>query len=126
MDGRNISRQVRLQKSMQTLQAQQESGLSIRAYCEENGINEKSFYYRQRQLREAAVELAQKQGSPLAKTGGGEMEVPLHFAQVMMNSPGPAATGTIVVRLGGAQVEVLTGASPAMVSEILRTLREPC
>lgn len=38
--------------------AHEDSGLSIRAFCAEKGICPKTYYYRLRKLREAALEVS--------------------------------------------------------------------
>ena len=41
----------------------EESGLSVKAYCEQTGIAAKTYYYRLRKLREAAVEQARSKAT---------------------------------------------------------------
>ena len=47
--------EYRLQEWAQIHQRCKESGLSNREFCRQNGIAEKTFYYRLKKLREAAV-----------------------------------------------------------------------
>ena len=55
----DIRRQCRLNQWSMMVQEREDSGLSIRAYCEQKGIGVKTYYYRLKKLREAAVELTQ-------------------------------------------------------------------
>ena len=55
----DIRRQCRLNQWSMMVQEREDSGLSIRAYCEQKGIGVKTYYYRLKKLREVAVELAQ-------------------------------------------------------------------
>jgi len=56
MNTKKMAQQVRLTQWSGVMSARSESGKSIRLWCKENGINEKTYYYWQRKLREAACE----------------------------------------------------------------------
>lgn len=51
-----IRRQVRLSQWSAMVREREESGLSVKAFCKQAGIATKTYYYRLRRLREAAVE----------------------------------------------------------------------
>lgn len=51
-----VKREVRLQEWMEQIKAQQESGMTVTAFCAENGINLKTYYYRLRKVREQCLE----------------------------------------------------------------------
>ena len=51
----------RMDQWRQIIQKCQESGLSNKAYCEQQGISEKTYYYWLRKVRTAAVEQAAPQ-----------------------------------------------------------------
>jgi transposase-like protein len=53
---KEMTKQVRLTQWAQIVHERKESGQSNRAWCRENGINEKTYYYWQRRLREAACD----------------------------------------------------------------------
>ena len=57
-DALAVRREYRLQEWAKIVARCRESGMSNREFCRENGIPEKTFYYRLRQLREAAVDQA--------------------------------------------------------------------
>ena len=50
-----IRKQYRMQEWAKIIQQCHSSGLSNRKFCRQNGISEKTYYYRLRQLREHAV-----------------------------------------------------------------------
>ena len=54
-DALAVRREYRLREWAKIVERCRESGMSNREFCRENGIPEKTFYYRLRQLREAAV-----------------------------------------------------------------------
>lgn len=51
----------RMEQWRQIIQECQKSGLSNKAYCEQHGISEKTYYYWLRKLRTAAMERAAPQ-----------------------------------------------------------------
>ena len=62
MNTREIAEEYRLSHWAEKMRERQELGLSIKAYCAQQGFHENVYYYWQRKLREAAcTELAAKQ-----------------------------------------------------------------
>ena len=57
MDTQLVAAQMRHRSWMEDYARQQESGLTVRQWCRENGILPKTFYYRLRVLREEACSL---------------------------------------------------------------------
>lgn len=53
-----IRDEYRLQEWSQIIQAGQNSGLSKREFCRQNGISERQYYYWLKKLRETVVETA--------------------------------------------------------------------
>lgn len=47
---------ARLSKWQRLVNQQKASGLSVRCWCERNGLTEQQFYYRLRQVREAVLD----------------------------------------------------------------------
>ena len=47
----NVKRDVQLQEWTEQIKAQQESGMTVTAYCTQNGINIKAYYYHLRRER---------------------------------------------------------------------------
>ena len=56
--------EIRYQQWVQVIQAWNSSGLSKRDYCQQNGINEKQFYYYQRRIRAIIAAQADQPGLP--------------------------------------------------------------
>ena len=46
----NISKQNRLEQWSRKIVACRSSGMTVRTWCQENGISEKTYYYWQRRL----------------------------------------------------------------------------
>ena len=67
MDTRNITAEYRLTHWAGIMNARKESGLSIKAFCENAGIHENTYFYWQRRLRLAAS--TAMHGSDLVPSG---------------------------------------------------------
>ena len=119
MDTRRIGKDLRLQHWAGIMRERKESDLSIRRWCQGNLIGEKTFYYWQRKLREAACEQLEQQ------SGVSLVPATPTFAQVHLGEDQPNG-GKITIHLGGAEVEIAGNASPEVVEKILRVLRESC
>lgn len=114
MNTREMVQEVRLANWAGILRARRDSGLSVRCYCQEQGINEKTYYYWQRRLRETACErLVSEELSP-------QKESPV-FAALPM--PSSRDSASIVIRLNGAEVEIRGAANTAAVETVLKVLR---
>ncbi len=51
-----VKRDVQLREWSEQIKAQQESGMTVTAYCAQNGINIKTYYYHLRKVREQCLE----------------------------------------------------------------------
>lgn len=114
MNTRQVAHEVRRQKWALVMQERRESGLTIRDFCREQGIKEKTFFYWQRRLREAVCEkLALGEETAIASVPSfAEVQIP-------MDSPG---RDMIRVRLGDAEVEIGGDVSPVAIEAVLRAL----
>lgn len=117
MDIKGTTREVRLARWAEILRERSDSGLSVRGYCREQRINEKTYYYWQRQLRTAVCEYGSASASP-------DTALSPQTSPVFAALPKPPHSGGIVVRLNGADVEIGNDASLAVVETILRVLQE--
>ena len=84
------------------------SGMSVRAWCMENEISEKTYYYWQRKLYQQLVCTTEH----------------VDFAEITHRIQTGQSTGAAVkVCLSGATVEVYPGADAQMIQVILETLK---
>ena len=118
MDAQKVKRQYRLTQWMKIIQQCRSSGQTISAWCAENNINPKKYYYWLHCVRKAACEA-------LPVNGGDESSiVPVtlsaSFPKAALSVPGSAAP--IVLRLGSATVEIYNGASPELIAHTLKAL----
>ena len=102
-----MSKQERLENWTTRIMACRSSGMTVRAWCRENGLSEKTYYYWQRRLFQT---LSEQQ--TVYKTA---------FAEV---TP-PACSGSVAVtvRIAGAVADIHPGADAATVETVLRILK---
>ena len=110
-----------MEQSLQTLNAAQRvqlwaeriaecrsSGKSVRAWCRENEISEKTYYYWQRRLYEQMVSTAER----------------VDFAEIPRGVQIGQCSGVAAkISLSGATIEVYPGADVQMIRVILETLK---
>jgi len=110
-----------MQEWLQQIQECQQSGLSISEWCNTNGINTKTYYFRRRRVREELLEGAESIGAlALSNIQPEKIETPV-FAAIptsKMNSLATAAT----VHVGTYIAEINNGADLETVDGVLRTL----
>lgn len=120
MDTRQLAHEVRMKHWAEVLRRRRESGQTIRSFCRSEGICEKTYYYWQKRIRQAAGE---------SLMGQVESQVPgaLPVVPVFAALPAPkAAGGAVRVEIGGAVVEIEPGADMAVVASVLRLFAGQC
>ena len=108
-----IRRQVRLSQWSAMVREREESGLSVKAYCEQTGIAAKTYYYRLRRLREAAVEQARSEAA--------QPEL------VQFTPPAEYAVGQaqrIVIKTADTTIEIPVNVQPDVVAAAVSFLRQ--
>ena len=113
MDTKQIAHEVRLRQWANVLRERKDSGLSIRRWCRENSVGEKTYYYWQRKLRESVC--AKVAGIPEPP------QVPATFAQIQMPAQ-KASDGKLIIRIGGAEVEIQGDMPAATIEAVLGAL----
>jgi hypothetical protein len=104
------------------MQERADSGLSIRAYCKENGIGTNVYHYWQRKLREAAAE-------QLSAAAHLEQQalVPSGWATVSPAEEAvPEQAGGLMLRIGVAEIEVRQGFDETLLASVCRALSQSC
>lgn len=109
------------------IKEREQSGLSVKQWCAENGINKKTYYYRLNRVREELLDTLESQNSlQLASSAAGnalrrqehQPEIP-EFVQL----PVPRATGAAVtVWIGNCAVDVHNDAESAVVEQVLKAV----
>jgi len=125
MNTREIAAEYRLAHWAQIMQNRRESGMSVKAFCENSGIHANSYYYWQKKLREATCE-------GLARTESGAAGlVPPGFAEVKLASravlPTAASSSqSICVEVPGARITADIGYPAEKLAYLMRAVMQPC
>ena len=130
MNTRAIAAEYRLQQWAGIMQNCKESGLSIKAYCENAGIHPNTYFYWQKKLREAACELIKVESNnstlvPQSSNNGS----PVVWAGIdtsdreSINLP---QDGSIKISREGWTVTVEAGTDVGFLTETLRAVSRAC
>ncbi len=111
MDTRQLTHEVRMRHWAEVLRRRRESGQTIRGFCRTEGICEKTYYYWQKRIRQAA-------GESLLEPNGSRAPGSLAPAPVFAALPAPKS--------GGVVVEIEPGADMGMVHSVLHMLTGQC
>lgn len=96
------------------------SGKTVKTWCAEQGINETSFYYWQRQVREAAGQELSACGQPGEEIAAGPQPV---FAELELPTEKAVKGAAVTIRLGEAVVEIQDGALVSTIENALHALK---
>ena len=119
MTGKELAQKVRLERWAQVMRERSESGESVRAWCETNGINEKTFYYWQRKLRQAACDQINEQEGSLQKIG----LIPAGWAQVTAKKP---AEETLTIEIGRIRIKAGQNTDMDLLAKVCQALVPSC
>jgi len=123
MNTREIAVEFRRGHWARIMQERAESGLSIRAYCKENGIGTNVYHYWQRKLREAAA----TQLSATAAHPEQQALVPSGWVTVSPAEESvPEQTEGLTLRVGGTEIEVRQGYDEALLASVIKMLSRTC
>ena len=92
------------------------SGMTVKAWCEQNNINQKTYYYWQRKVRKQIYALKVNGSQPSA-------EAPSRFVDITPLSTYPASGPSdfhpdIILRTANVTVEISNSASEALLNRI--------
>ena len=114
-----IRQQVRLNQWSAIVQEREDSGLSVKAFCKETGIAPKTYYYRLRRLREAAIK----------RTQLGTVQPTTSQPELVQYTPptgyiGDPTSQSIVIRTSSTTVEIPVNTSPEVVAAAVSFLKQ--
>jgi transposase-like protein len=97
--------QARLDFWRQLIAKQQQSGISVRIFCQQHRTSEYSFYHWRKRLRE---------------------QLPMKFALVETHRAAPTAVAAVeVILASGERVRIVPGTDAATLRLVLSVMREP-
>lgn len=112
----SVKNEFRLKQWVKIIESCQTSGMTIAAWCDQNNINKKSYYYYLKKLRTIACE---SKGSPAYNSN--QPIVPLSFTQTKESS-----IATITIHLPSVSIDIQEGASRATIEAVLAALKNIC
>ena len=116
-----VKSQLKLQVWAAMVSECRQSGMTVEAWCKSQNLSSKTYYYRLKKVREAAlVNLAPVQ---LSETGDASNPC---FKKLEVKAPVQSALPAITVHLPYATVEVTNDASQRTVEAVLLALRSTC
>lgn len=121
MDTRHVAHELRLQHWVNLMREAKSSGLSNRRWCRENGIQEKTYYYWQRKLREAACKELLPDGGVRDK----KVLAPSGWAVCLPEQPG-SDEGAVTIEIGQCKVKVACNTNPEALEKVCRVLMRLC
>jgi len=124
-----LTKQVRLRQWADDINNRLNSGMRVRQWCSEQGISQKTYYYRLRRVREEAI--AKVPGKQLART---EKDIfsevdnssPVSFAEITCNKYDGNATSAITVHFGNSVLEINNVAEQETIIKTLIALKSIC
>jgi transposase-like protein len=128
---RKITREYRASQWSELIKECRNSGQTIRAWCEANGVGEKSFYYWQRKFRSEACQVLDRQLTKSSSQAIITSTLP-SFAEIQITQPKPEPISygsesiAVTVCINGITAQIHNGASEPTVETVIRTLREQC
>lgn len=114
-----IRQQVRLNQWSAMVQEREDSGLSVKAFCKQAGIAPKTYYYRLRRLREAAIKRTQF-GTVQSAMSQPEL---VQYTPSVGYVPEPAPQ-SIVIKTTDTTVEIPVNTHPEVVAAAVSFLRQ--
>lgn len=109
-----MKRETRLAIWQQHIQDQRSSGLTVRAWCEQNGCSEKSYYYWLRLVRERMLE--QVADSTLVQVN------PEELVSASIAEAGSSISGSVVIRFGNACIELPEHTDTEAIASLVKAL----
>lgn len=118
MNTNEVAAEYRLTHWAQVMHERVERGLSIRAYCEDIGIHENTYFYWQRKLREAACS-----GDQAGAIAPGKSLVPNGWTQLTETEPETVAANTVTVEVGGYRIIANAETDMELLAKVCRALK---
>ena len=110
--------EFRLRQWTKVIQECQASNLTVKAWCKQNNINIKSYYYWLKKIRLKACQATEIQPPAIKQD-----IVPLQLNL----QPGSSSVNPVVtIHLGSTSIDIAEGTSQATVETVLRALKNIC
>jgi hypothetical protein len=119
-----LNKEARLREWAEMVSACRNSGLTVGAWCKENGISVKSYYYRLKRICNAAGNKPEMQRR--GKVVSASLERVTEFAEIGPVDCGLSQATAITVQIRNAQIQIHNGADASVIEATLRVLKNIC
>ena len=126
IDTRRIASEFRLSAWANIIRERNQSGLSVREWCDVNGINEKRYYHWQRRVREAACEesLANAPSEPIATDSS---TTPVGWTMCEVSSQSSTANENILpIEINGCRILASADTDTELLAKTCKVLMSLC
>jgi hypothetical protein len=103
----SLDKTQRMEKWTQRVSECRSSGLTVRKWCEQHEINEKTYYYWQRRIWESMNESRSSR-----------------FVQIPVETASAGQNTAVRIQINGAEAEICAGTDAATIEAVCRALRE--
>ena len=100
------------------------SGITVEAWCKQQGFSSKNYYYWMRKIKREAFEALPAERKPTAKMQSVVYETP--FAEIPVITTPENTIAVCRIQLGNAVLEVNSGADSVTIENVLRTIKNLC
>ena len=126
MNTKDYTAEYRLTHWAKIMREREESGLSIKAYCEQAGFHENTYFYWQKRLRETACEALsgiQYNTTSLAPVFA---EISLPSGTAMPSADMSIKLGDVCIEAAGVRISANREYPVGQLTELLMTVMRPC
>ena len=113
MKVQRLTRTIQLQEWASQIQEHLQSGITVREWCPQRDLPLKTYYYRQRRVREELLEAAETQGA---------LSLPGQPVFAALPAPRSSRESAVMVRIGENTAEIYNRAEAETIERVLRTL----
>lgn len=109
----------RMEQWMTLIKECQDSGMSVKSWCQQNDIKESAYYYWLKRIRREAC----AQQLPAVQP---ENRKPVEFAKLQVDTGTAGTSAAVIIHLPSATVEVKEGTSQKTLEVVLLALKALC
>ena len=126
MRAQALKQQFQIQEWAEQIKEREASGLSVKDWCSEKGLNSKTYYNRVRRVREFMLEALESEGPgqtprglvPASTRPATQSAPPIFAPMPLQQTKGSAIT----VWIGSCAVDIQNGADDALIEQTLRVV----
>ena len=115
-----VKKEFRKEQWQSLIREQQNSQMTVKAFCQSKGVSSSTYYKQLRKLREETIK-----SLPITVPQKAN-EQPVEFMPLEIKSPIPQTKAAVIIHLPSATIEIPDGMSPQTVEAVLIALKKTC